>query len=185
MQNASTALRAHAYECDRITHNELMAVSGEHYESRLRSGIYSLLWITTPCDWYVRTPGKRGNPHWQRLISFIKHAHVQRMHVIIFGPPGFLWKLPNFKENLEDLQMDLMRMRLCRLEMKYDTRNSAPSGSYIQVATNVPIQDSKNIFGCRCKVGIDQHVLDWYGKTAERAEWRRKTRATFSQPDAV
>ena len=89
IQCANTALCARNYTCDRITHNELMAVSGEHFGARLHSGIYHLLWICTPCDWYVRTPGKRGNPHWQRLISFVRYACLHKMHVIVYGPQVF------------------------------------------------------------------------------------------------
>ena len=103
------------------------------------------------------------------------------MHVVIYGPPGFLWKLPNFKECMDTLNLYPVRMRLCRFDIKFDKQNAAPSGTYIQVATNNSLKYSKDKFGCRCKVGINQHVLDWYGHTAERAEWRRKTLQFFSQ----
>ena len=91
IQTACITLKDYGFECDRITHNELMSGPGELYNSKLRSGHYNLLWIATPSDWYVRTPGKRGNPHWQRVISFVKQGHVVGITVIVFGPPGFLW----------------------------------------------------------------------------------------------
>ena len=61
-----------------------------------------------------------------------------------------------------------MRMRLCHFGYKYDINTTAPSGSYIQVMSN-------ETFGCNCKPGIDQHTLDWYGKSQRQAEWRRDT----------
>ena len=62
---ASQELVRHGYECQRITHNELMSLVGEEYTGRLLRGEYALLWISTPADWYIRTPNKRSNPHWQ------------------------------------------------------------------------------------------------------------------------
>ena len=62
VQIASTILRDHDFVCDRLTHNELMSGSGQHYHGKLRNGDYKLLWIATPGDWFVRTPGKRGGP---------------------------------------------------------------------------------------------------------------------------
>ena len=177
IQIACTILQTYNYKTDRLTHNELMAGSGQYYHDKLRKGEYTLLWIATPSDWYVRVPGKRGNPHWQRVITLVKQGHMQGMTVIMFGPPGFLWKIPNIKETLDTFNMDVVRMRLCHFNLKYDQTSNAPSGSYVQVATNKSLPPM--VFKCNCRVGIDKHVLDWYGKTEEHAEWRRSVLEHF------
>ena len=92
MREACVELRSVGYQCDRITHNEFMASTGQEYTASLLKGAYSILWISTPSDWYVRTPGKRANPHWQRLQHWMKQAVTLGMKLIIFGPPGFPWK---------------------------------------------------------------------------------------------
>ena len=99
------------------------------------------------------------------------------MMIVVFGPPGFLWKLPNFKETLVELELDIVRMRLCHFGVQYDTQCAAPSGSYIQVATTVQLPYRK--FGCHCKIGSYQHKLDWHGKNADHAAWRRKVLLDF------
>eukprot|EP00974_Lingulodinium_polyedra_P082507 7988833-Lingulodinium_polyedra.AAC.1 len=37
-----------------------MASIGQEYTASLLKGEYSILWNSTPSDWYVRTPGKKG-----------------------------------------------------------------------------------------------------------------------------
>eukprot|EP00974_Lingulodinium_polyedra_P021598 2085856-Lingulodinium_polyedra.AAC.1 len=39
-----------------------MASTGQEYTTGLLKGEYSFLWISTPSDWYVRTPGNKGEP---------------------------------------------------------------------------------------------------------------------------
>eukprot|EP00975_Prorocentrum_lima_P023300 4898730-Prorocentrum_lima.AAC.1 len=102
MREACVELRNAGYQCDRITHNELMASTGQEYTASLLKGEYSILWISTPSDWYVRTPGKRTNPHWQRIQHWMKQAVMLGMKLIIFGPPGFPWRIPNIREAIED-----------------------------------------------------------------------------------
>ena len=89
---ASQELRRCGYECDRITHNELMSLVGEEYIGKLLRGDYSLMWMSTPADWYVRTPGKRANPHWQRLQNWIQRSIKLNMKLIVFAPPPRLSK---------------------------------------------------------------------------------------------
>ena len=74
MREACVELRSRGYQCDRITHNELMASTGEEYLGNLLRGDYDMLWIATPCDWCVQTPDKRANPHWQRVQHWMKKA---------------------------------------------------------------------------------------------------------------
>ena len=137
MREACIVLRLYGYECDRITHNELMASSGEELTGKLLKGDYALMWLSTPSDWYVRTPDKRANQHWQRMVNWIKRAVNLQMRVVLFGTPGFTWKLPNIKETIEDLRFNMTKMRLSHFGEKYDQQNQLPSGSYIQVATSV------------------------------------------------
>eukprot|EP00959_Pyramimonas_sp_CCMP1952_P343359 7192284-Pyramimonas_sp.AAC.1 len=56
-------------------------------------------------------------------------------------------------------------------------QDSTPSGTYMQVATSIPI--SSKLWACTCKRAIPQHVLDWYGHTVRHAEWGAQTRATL------
>eukprot|EP00974_Lingulodinium_polyedra_P000538 52483-Lingulodinium_polyedra.AAC.1 len=86
MREACVELRNVGYQCDRITLNELMASTGQEYTASLLKGDYSILWISTPSDWYVRTPGKRASPHWQRLQHWMRQAVSLGMKVILFAP---------------------------------------------------------------------------------------------------
>ena len=65
-------------------------------------------------------------------------------------------------------------MRLCNLKLRYDTSDTTPSGSYIQVATTYNVPTTK--WGCVCSKPIKEHVLDWYGQTQQHAEWRARVR---------
>ena len=170
MREACIELRLHVYTCDRITHNELMASTGQEYTGNLIKGDYNLLWIATPSDWYVRTPDKRANPHWQRIQTWLRTATKLGMQVVMFGPPGFQWKIPSINETIEDLSLHTTRMRLCHFGEQFNKQDSKPSGSYIQVVTNMPIK--YKLWACRCNIPIVQHSLDWYGKTLEHVEWR-------------
>ena len=120
LRGAAEELKCRRYDVERITHNELMASTGEVYNARLSRGDYDLLWIATPGDWYVRTPDNRCNPHWQRILTGMKKTADRQMHILIYGPPGFLRKLPNFREFIEGLKLDTRRLRLCHFDEKYD-----------------------------------------------------------------
>ena len=69
IRTASAELRTRGYLCDRITHTEVMTSEGTKYLGALLSGDYTMLWVATPSDWYVRLPGKRAGPHYQRIKS--------------------------------------------------------------------------------------------------------------------
>ena len=81
VREACVELRERGYECDRIIHNELMTSAGEEYTGKLQKGDYVLVWISTLADWYVRTPGKRSNPHWQRLQNWMQKACKLNVHL--------------------------------------------------------------------------------------------------------
>ena len=134
-REACADLRRRRYICDRITHTELMTQTGTTYLGNLIHGDYALVWISTPADWYVRTPGKRMGPHWGRVRTMLTKARALKMHIIIFGPPGYIWNLAPIKELLEDLRLTMTRMRLCAFSLKFDQHNPKPSGTYLQVAT--------------------------------------------------
>ena len=88
VREATMLLRSMGYEVDRITHAELMSHLGERYAGNLKHLRYHILWISTPADWYVRTPGKRSGPHWQRLMSWLTTATNMKIPVVMFGPLG-------------------------------------------------------------------------------------------------
>eukprot|EP00974_Lingulodinium_polyedra_P043212 4149312-Lingulodinium_polyedra.AAC.1 len=96
------------------------------------------------------------------------------MKLIMFGPPGFPWKIPNIREAMEDLHLNTTRMRLCHFGERYVKTSETPSGSYLQVSTNVTLP--KKLWPCNCGIPIQEHALDWYGKTHDHAEWRHQIR---------
>ena len=156
-----TWLRMRPTHSQRINHDSERRCAGT-----LLKGEYALLWLATPIDWYVRTPGKREDPHWQRMANWIKRATNLQMQLIVCGPPGFPW--PQMKDTIDGLRLNVERMRLCHFGEKYDTKNPRPSGSYIQVATNLHLP--RRIWQCTCKVPMQEHALDWYGQTQHHSE---------------
>eukprot|EP00959_Pyramimonas_sp_CCMP1952_P130681 2732736-Pyramimonas_sp.AAC.1 len=66
-------------------------------------------------------------------------ARKLRMKIIIFGSPGYVWKLSPVHDTLEYLKLSVMRMRLCHLGIRFNMQDSAPSGTDMQVATSIPI----------------------------------------------
>ena len=175
---ACAILRLYGYQCDRLSHNELMMSVGSIHTGNLISGKYKLLWISTPADWYVRLPHKRAGPHWQKIRDLMHKAKELKMDIILFGPPGYLWKLAPVRDAIQDLQLNLTRMRLCHFKLKFNNQEPKPSGSYMQVATTRHI--STKAWMCNCKVNIDQHVLDWYGHTARHGSWRQEVLARMT-----
>ena len=138
-REACADLRNRGYTCDRITHNELMTAAGTEYLGALLSGDYVLLWIGTPADWYVRTPGKKSGPHFSRIQNLMTKARKLRMKIIMFGPPGYVWKLAPIHDAIEVLNMNTVRMRLCHFGLRYNMHDKTPSGTYMQVATTIAV----------------------------------------------
>eukprot|EP00959_Pyramimonas_sp_CCMP1952_P417697 8751225-Pyramimonas_sp.AAC.1 len=80
-----------------------MTTVGTDYLGAVISGDYSLIWVSTPGDWYARTPGKRVAPHWSRIQNLLTKSKKLRMKIIAFGPPGYIWKLSPIRDYVEDL----------------------------------------------------------------------------------
>ena len=155
---------------DRISHNELMTQSGDAYRAKVLSGMYSLVWICSPDDWYARTAGKRTTPHWNRILQWCKFVKDSGHNFVLSGPQGFFWKLPPIIDFLKERHIEPRRIRLCQLGLKFSA-SGPPSGSYFNIATTIPI--NINYSRCKCNVAIKDHCLDWYGNSYEKGAWRR------------
>ena len=177
VRSAEIELKTSGYDCDRITHSEMLSSTGTEYTGKLLKGEYSLLWISTPSDWHVRIPKAKSNAHWQRVNHWIQRAVALSLMLVIFGPPGFLWKMPNIRETIQESKMTMTRMRLCHFGDKFDPKDTNPSGAYLQVATTGNLGNAR--WQCTCRVPIQQHQLDWYGRSPERTEWRQKISAKY------
>eukprot|EP00959_Pyramimonas_sp_CCMP1952_P466494 9490039-Pyramimonas_sp.AAC.1 len=85
---------------------------------------------------------------------------------------------------MEDLDVQVLRMRFCHFGFKYDCTNKLPSGSFLQGATTCK-RISTHLWTCICKragkpaVPTEQ-VLDWYGQGAQESEWRNKTQTIMT-----
>eukprot|EP00959_Pyramimonas_sp_CCMP1952_P397213 8322750-Pyramimonas_sp.AAC.1 len=66
---------------------KLMTIVGTDYLVAVISGDYILIWVSTPGDWYVRTPRERVAPHWSRIQSLLTKAKKARMQIMVFCPP--------------------------------------------------------------------------------------------------
>ena len=179
IRQADIELRQNGYECDRMTHSELMSHVGTEYTGKLLKGYYSLLWISTPNDWYVRHKTKRTTAHWQRILHWIQKAILLGILVVLFGPPGFLWKVPNIQETMQPPNVTMIKMRLCHFGHKFDSGQPKPSGSYLQLATTAQLSPKQ--WQCLCNVPIQEHVIDWYGRSQLHAEWRAKITLQFTK----
>ena len=78
----------------------MLSEAATTYLGKMLRGDYTALWITSPANWYLRA--KRGVAHGQRLGVWIQRAIVLKLFIIIYGLPGYLWKLPNIVEILKD-----------------------------------------------------------------------------------
>eukprot|EP00959_Pyramimonas_sp_CCMP1952_P033927 711703-Pyramimonas_sp.AAC.1 len=99
--------------CDRITRAEVATFTGTQYLGALPSGDYQQLWVATPADWHVRLPGKRAGPHYQCIQNLMTKAQALRMTIALVGPPGYFWKQGPTRDAIEDLDLQVMRMRSC------------------------------------------------------------------------
>lgn len=61
-------------------------------------------------------------------------------------------------------------MRFCHFDEQYNAEQQKRSGSYMRVATNVPVPHK--MWPCNCDQSIDNHDLDWYGNEPQRKVWR-------------
>ena len=90
--------------------------------------------------------------------------------VVLYGPPGYFWKIQNISEIISDLRLHFDKMRLCYFGYKYD-KNGPPSATAMKFATNMKY--TKRQWNCPCRLPHDKHIKDWYGHTDNKAEWRR------------
>eukprot|EP00959_Pyramimonas_sp_CCMP1952_P131323 2745879-Pyramimonas_sp.AAC.1 len=161
-----------------------MTSIGTQYLGALLSGDYQLSWVATPADWHVRLPGKRAGPHYQRIQNLMTKARALRMSILLVGPPGYFWKQGPIRDAIEDLDLQVMRMRCCHFGLKHDRLSKLPSGSFLQVATactRIPT----NLWRFTCATAgkpaqLTQHELDRYGQGAQKADWRNKTLAIMT-----
>eukprot|EP00959_Pyramimonas_sp_CCMP1952_P386853 8107710-Pyramimonas_sp.AAC.1 len=116
-----------------------MTTVGTDYLGAVISGDYTLIWVGTPGDWYVRTPGNRVAPHWSRIQNLLAKAKKLRMTITACGPPGYVWKFSPIRDTLEDLKLTMVRMRLCHFGIRFNMQDNTPSGTYMEVATSIPI----------------------------------------------
>ena len=145
------------WNTQRITHSELLTSTGSIIAQQLSHGRYTMVWITTPTDWHIKVPKRLQSRHWERLQAFVAKCLYQKCHVAIFGPPGYLWKQPTLVDILQQHDIKVDRLRLCAFKLQYKS-TQAPSGSYLQIATNVPHTFQ---YRCTCKVPMSSHIMDW------------------------
>ena len=125
IREASAILKEHGYQCIRITYGELMSCPGEEYLRKLLSGQYQMLWISTPVDWYVKPRERRTQPLYERIANWMTRAANLDMQLVVYGPPGAVWKQQTIKDTIEKLELNVTRMRLC-----FSRRNSTDPMTY-------------------------------------------------------
>eukprot|EP00959_Pyramimonas_sp_CCMP1952_P208512 4361645-Pyramimonas_sp.AAC.1 len=139
--------------CDRITRTGVMTSTGAQHLGGLLSGDYHLLWVATPADWYVRLPGKRAGPRYQRIQNL-----ASRVSIVLVGPLGYFWRQGPIRDTIEDLDLQVMRMRCYHFGLKFDRSSKLPSGSYLQVTT-IYTRIPTNVWRCTCPTGGGPHNL--------------------------
>eukprot|EP00959_Pyramimonas_sp_CCMP1952_P163780 3424204-Pyramimonas_sp.AAC.1 len=100
-----------------------MTSTGTQYLGALLSGDNELWCLATPADWHVRLPGKRAGPHYQRIQDMMSKARALRMTAVLVGPPGYFWKQGPMRDEIDDLGLQVVRMRFCHFGLKYDRTN--------------------------------------------------------------
>ena len=68
-------------------------------------------------------------------------------------------------------------MRLCHLGDKFKESEPKPSGSYLWLAVNMHLD--RGLWQCKCKCPMQEHKLDWYGRSTDQAEWRKRMTAKY------
>ena len=172
-REACQELKLHDWDCRRITHAEVLSLSADEILREIIQGHYSLLWVSIPHDWYVRPAYKRTTTLWTRICAWATRMHAQGHWIAVAGPPSSHWKQQTLTTLCTQLQLQKHRLRLCAIGQKWDSTSTKPSGSYVQIVTNMPV---KHTWHCKCKIPMEQHTLDWYGKTEQHAHWRRQMR---------
>eukprot|EP00959_Pyramimonas_sp_CCMP1952_P100877 2110212-Pyramimonas_sp.AAC.1 len=88
------------------------------------------------------------------------------------------------RDAIEDLDLQVMRLRFCHFVLKYDRFSQLPSGSYLQVATacaRIPTKLRRCTWNTAGEPAhVPERTLDWHGQGAQEAEWRNKTLAIMT-----
>ena len=124
---------------------------------RLITGDFYMMWCQTPVDWFVRPREKRTAALYRRIAGWITRAADLKMTIVVSGPSHAVLKQSVVQEAFKLAGLESGKMRFCRQGDKYDTSNDKPSGTYIGVATNLPIPHSK--WKCKCKGPWGDHIL--------------------------
>eukprot|EP00959_Pyramimonas_sp_CCMP1952_P139890 2927554-Pyramimonas_sp.AAC.1 len=111
-------------------------------------------------------------------------ARALRMSIVLVGPPGHFWKQGPMCGALEDLDLQVMRMRCCHFGLKCDRSRKLPGGSYLQVETTCT-RIPTNLWRCTCQAAgkpaqLTEQELDWYVHGAQKAAWRNQTLASMT-----
>ena len=91
------------------------------------------------------------------------------MIFVLFGPPGFLCKVPNIQEVIKTSNATMVKMRLCHFGFKFNAKEPKPSASYLQLATTAKVSQTQ--WQCKCKILLQEHILDWCGRSEPQAQW--------------
>ena len=175
IREAEIQLKKIGYECDRITHSEVLSQAGTAYSGKLMLQEYVILWISSPAGWYLKTKGRKYYAHWLRLWQLMRIALSIGILLVVYGTPNQMWKQTNIYEILTE-KTYVQRIRLCHLDLRYDKEDKKPSGSYLYIATN-HVAAKHGQWKCKCGIPIADHVLDWYGREETRATWRQDVNA--------
>ena len=117
VRSAETILKARNYECERVTHNE--AHSWNHEITRkISERVYSMMWISTPADWHCRH--RKATAKMSILAKWMKLAAAAGTLLIVFGLPGYFWKIPEIDETIKESGMHFHTIHLCHDGMQYD-----------------------------------------------------------------
>eukprot|EP00959_Pyramimonas_sp_CCMP1952_P142439 2981989-Pyramimonas_sp.AAC.1 len=95
-----------------------MTSTGTQHLGALLPGGHQLPWVAMPADWHVRLPGKRAGPHYQCIQKLMIEARALRMFIVLVGPPGYFWKRDPMRDDIENLDLYVMRMRSCHFGLK-------------------------------------------------------------------
>ena len=110
VRSAETILKARNYECERLTHNE--AHSWNHEITRkISDKAYSMMWISTPADWHCRH--RKATAKMSTLAKWMKLAAAAGTLLIVFGLPGYFWKIPEIDETIKDTGLHFHTIHLC------------------------------------------------------------------------
>eukprot|EP00959_Pyramimonas_sp_CCMP1952_P033986 712867-Pyramimonas_sp.AAC.1 len=105
-----------------------MTSTGAQYLGALLLGDYHRVsWVATPADWCVRLPGMRAGPHYQTIQNLMTKARALRVFIVLVGPPCDFWKQGPMRDALEDLDLQVMRMRCFHFGLKCDRSRKLPS----------------------------------------------------------